>query len=431
MSKRVLNSKFELHTDEYSLWLETWNAAAGGAQEPIKMLPLAYLRLPAITDISPPPIVIINVLRQVVNLIKLTNQVSGKQSYNHNDFSTTNILEAVLDIIKLRLINLVQSSQISNIDSLTKAVNELDNILLPTIMESMRSSSQNDIIRLADLIKRKGIEINELHKKIKENASNHPKNFDEMQLENIERPPWLGWQHNPTLDWLMSGSWHLVDGLKANYESSEEYSESLLKLWTLLTFYWGSGAVWPRCTHKQGGDNSASASDVNVCGEPMLTATNIGSCKKCGGNASWKCFRNSHDHICKKCLIRLQDALVGSPGPQASTDIYDAVIEREVVRREETVYLLKNVESRKPPKIAPNWKTSKYILFLENFENSRKSLKIFVEILGFSRKDLNKTPPFEPKMAKNNFTCKLNENHSPILLIKKYEDFMVRCETSN
>jgi len=34
------------------------------------------------------------------------------------------------------------------------------------------------------------------------------------------------------------------------------------------------------------------------------------------------------------------------------------VIEREVVRREETVYLLKSIESRKPPKIAPNWKTS-------------------------------------------------------------------------
>jgi hypothetical protein len=53
-----------------------------------------------------------------------------------------------------------------------------------------------------------------------------------------------------------------------------------------------------------------------------------------------------------------QNALTGSPGPRSSTDIYDAVIEREVFRREETVYLLKEVESRKPPKIAPNWKTS-------------------------------------------------------------------------
>lgn len=98
---------------------------------------------------------------------------------------------------------------------------------------------------------------------------------------------------------------------------------------------------------------------MNACGEPLLTATNIGSCKKCGGHAAWKCFRSyGHDHVCKRCLVSLQDTLVGMPGPHASTDVYDAVIEREVVRREETVYLLKSIESRKPPKIAPNWKTS-------------------------------------------------------------------------
>ena len=100
--------------------------------------------------------------------------------------------------------------------------------------------------------------------------------------------------------------------------------------------------------------------DANVCGEPMLTIATSGVCVKCGGsNGSWRCFRQTHHSVCKKCLLRLQDALVGGPGPHASTDIYDAVVEREVVRRGETIYLLKNLESRKPPKIAPNWKTSK------------------------------------------------------------------------
>jgi hypothetical protein len=102
-----------------------------------------------------------------------------------------------------------------------------------------------------------------------------------------------------------------------------------------------------------------------VCGEPLLTITSSGSCKKngCGSRASWKCFRHNHDYICHKCLVHQQDALVGNPGPRASTDIYDAVIDCEVSRREDTVYLLKNVESRKPPKMAPNWKTSKKIQF--------------------------------------------------------------------
>ena len=153
----------------------------------------------------------------------------------------------------------------------------------------------------------------------------------------------------------MSGSWHQLDGLKAYYESSHEYTEALLKTWTLLTFYWGSGAVWPRCNYKQRNDESSA------CGEPLLarTVSNM-SCRKngCGSTALWKCFRNNHDALCGNCLERIQNNLVGAPSPQASTDIYDAVIEREVLRREESIYLLKSVESRKPPRIAPNWKTS-------------------------------------------------------------------------
>jgi hypothetical protein len=356
LPKRISNTKFELHIDEYSLWIETWKAAAGGARGPIRILPIAYLRLPSLTDISPTPNIIINVLIQVLKSI-----ISNKEDKN-NSMPAVNIMESVLDIIKERLLNLVQENYLNNIDNLLKSVNVLDNILKQAIAKSM-SANPDDAERLAHLIIRQRSEITKLRDKINENSSGQHAN--DSQQENIEKLPWLGWQLNPTLDWLMSGSWHMVDGLKAKYESSEEYAETLLKLWTLLTFYWGSGAVWPRCTHRP--ENSmASSSDVNVCGEPLLTPTNSGSCKNrgCGGNAAWKCFRHNHDQICKRCLLRQQDALVGNPGPQASTDIYDCVIEREVIRREETVYLLKNVESRKPPKIAPNWKTSNLKNFL-------------------------------------------------------------------
>ena len=132
-------------------------------------------------------------------------------------------------------------------------------------------------------------------------------------------------------------------------------------MWTALTFYWGSGAVWPRCTHRQheGGGGGADAA-ANACGEPLLVATQSGVCSKraCGREASWRCIRINHDFICKHCLWRQQDGLIGAPGVQASTDIYDAVIERETTRREQTIYLLRNLVSRKPPKIAPNFKTS-------------------------------------------------------------------------
>jgi hypothetical protein len=355
LSNRVLASKFDLHIEERTLWIETWKAAAGGAMGPIKILPIAYLRLPAVTNLSPPPIIIINVLIQVIKSIDL-HQTS--KSDHKDTLPAVNILEAVLDIVSLRLGNLIKGSYLSNKDHLMEAIQGLEKTLLPAISKSI-SLYPNDSERLARLILRHSKEITELKNKIEEFSLNQRQNLEIDVRENIQKPAWLGWQQNPTLDWLMSDSWHMVDDLKATYSSSEEYTETLLKLWTLLTFYWGAGAVWPRCTHKQGSDPS---SDMNVCGEPLLTVAYSGLCKKsgCNGNAVWKCFRNNHDHICKKCLQRGQDALVGAPGTQASTDIYDAIIEREVTRREEIVYLLKNVNSRKPPKIAPNWKTSKF-----------------------------------------------------------------------
>lgn len=175
--------------------------------------------------------------------------------------------------------------------------------------------------------------------------------------------PWLGWQNKPTLGWLMSDSWHKTDGLKGFYHSPGEYAQELLRVWTLLTYYWGSGAVWPKCSHTQRNDKDANES--MACGEPMMVCAGAKSGQMCrsggcsGRRGKWKCFRANHDALCEHCVVRQQSNLVGSPSPQASTDIYDAVIEREVIRREETVYLLKSVQSRKPPRIAPNWKTSK------------------------------------------------------------------------
>ena len=46
------------------------------------------------------------------------------------------------------------------------------------------------------------------------------------------------------------------------------------------------------------------------------------------------------------------------PGQGASTDIYDAVVERETTRRDGAVFMLSRLQSRKPPKVAPNWHTS-------------------------------------------------------------------------
>lgn len=90
----------------------------------------------------------------------------------------------------------------------------------------------------------------------------------------------------------------------------------------------------------------------------MVCGRRLPSGMECGSPARWRCSRRNHDVICSGCLRRAQRVLIGPPGPRASTDIYDAVVERETVRREGVVYVLSALESRKPPKMAPNWRTT-------------------------------------------------------------------------
>jgi hypothetical protein len=57
-------------------------------------------------------------------------------------------------------------------------------------------------------------------------------------------------------------------------------------------------------------------------------------------------------------LHRQQDILVGAPCPESSTDIYDGFVSKEISRKEGSVFFIDGIESRKPPRIAPNWRTT-------------------------------------------------------------------------
>ncbi len=101
----------------------------------------------------------------------------------------------------------------------------------------------------------------------------------------------LGWQKKPTLGWLMNGAWRRTEGLKAFYSSKEEYGKTLLRVWSILTFYWGSGAVWPRCSHRKQAQDSA-------CGEPLLAECDGAMrCRRrgCGRVGAWGCFGVGHE----------------------------------------------------------------------------------------------------------------------------------------
>jgi hypothetical protein len=180
----------------------------------------------------------------------------------------------------------------------------------------------------------------------------------EMDLVVAEHSdsPWLGWLHRPTLGWLMSPSWVNVPPLRSTYADVDDYAETIAKIWTGLTFYWGAGALWPKCCHDQGGNSTATQ-----CAQPLLyQASGSQKCSSahCSKSATYTCFRRGHDSICSSCLARKQLGLIGSPSKHSSTDIYDGVVTRETCRRDGNTFLVSGLASRKPPTVSPNWNTS-------------------------------------------------------------------------
>ena len=125
--------------------------------------------------------------------------------------------------------------------------------------------------------------------------------------------PWKGWT-SPTVGWLMTSSWHRAEHMRGIYQSPEEYAATLARVWTVLTFYWGSGAVWPKC-------RCAAHGGENQCGEPLLSPAEDGArCKfrteagPCSRPAVLRCHKRDHDAICARCLSARQDGMVGYPG---------------------------------------------------------------------------------------------------------------------
>lgn len=179
---------------------------------------------------------------------------------------------------------------------------------------------------------------------------------------------WSGWQR-PTVGWLMTVDWLDVSELRSKYDSVAAYVLQLRQLWTMLTFYWGSAALWPRCVTSTGGKGG----DAKPCGTPLMTRAGgrdlmctmkLANGSRCRRPATWRCYKGGekipHCATCDECLRLRRDALAGRRTHQSSTDVYDATVEREDVREPSgaVVYKLKNVSSRRPPTVPPNWRTS-------------------------------------------------------------------------
>lgn len=228
IKERVSFSKqFQLREDERKLWLETWKAAADGAVQGDILLK-ALLSLPDSAAVTPPIGVTIQVLRRIIDCVE--------SSPERGISSVVASLEAIGDIVRRIKCS---SEPIPEEYIVRSALNEIGNEFKTAIFLLMKKTGCEE--RLANLLLHHQPEVvamkdSVLRRMIKPYEST-------SENANIHTQPWNGWRENPTLGWLMNGSWHRETDLRSSYSSAEEYASTLSRLWTLLTFYWGSGIV--------------------------------------------------------------------------------------------------------------------------------------------------------------------------------------------
>lgn len=302
---------------------------------------IAYHALPDTDQVYP----------RAENVLKVSKRVLDHYPADES----VQLMEKIVDILCKRVISRIRSAR--NIGDLIKL--QMPSVLHKSLMMLMmrEGTSSSDMERVQKLLY-ESIKIKKYYEDLGAKSHADAQCGDDSLSEGSEvEVPWLGWMRAPTMKWLQSGGWVHALPLRNVYSTSDEYAETLLRMWVLLTFYWGGGAVWPKCRQQHG-----TGTEAKACMEPLLTPQQSSAvfCRSqgCNNPARWRCHKQKHDAVCQECLRRHQVRLCGGPGVDASTDIYDGLIDRENLIDAGTVYSISQVKSRKPPKIVPNWRTA-------------------------------------------------------------------------
>lgn len=231
----------KLRIDDAELWMKAWSVAAAGAKISTALLLEALMLLPAMGLYAPPTRDLVLVLRRLT--------LSPK--------APLSLLERITDAVESRL-RVEGSIDRSVADEVAGTVKELENKFVGQVQSYMMGVETR--ARAAPLLMRMfgatSIFIQQLKAAAvdRRGAAADVQGAATMAIADEElQQPWQGWFKNPTVGWIARGDWLDVPQLQRRYDSPEEYSEQLQRLMTLLTFYWGAGALWPKCRHRQGG----------------------------------------------------------------------------------------------------------------------------------------------------------------------------------
>jgi hypothetical protein len=263
-------------------------------------------------------------------------------------------LQIVLNIFQQRL---HRESILQTIDDKTKIEDEL-NRLETSVRSLFKTANGDKLDRLVELLS----QVREYKVKISALVIKSAK--ADVSLNDGETSnPIFGWLKCSNVAWLASGC--IIGGptLKKSYTSVDDYVLSVQSVWTMLTFYWGTAALWPRCRCRTPQEMS--------CSKPLLAQTRkgvpcsmkirtaSGKMTPCSGVANWKCGFRGHDSICDRCLEKQQELILGPSGSrEASTDIYDGEVTRTHLQMDSAVLSISKLASRKPPAVPVRWRTT-------------------------------------------------------------------------
>jgi hypothetical protein len=371
------NSPFIISSGNERIWYESFDAVAKTGGDGTNLLEM-YLK---ITNNQGTPKAE-NVLKILI-LFLLRNPTPAKMGLAHS-------------IVENRLLREASQRTIQDKPTLLTLIDELDKARKKAKSEFVKKEMDEEDYEECDKMLR---DIVKKYKSEVENWEVVPEDDITAVSSSNPLPPSHGWISSPTLGWLLDEAWMHTKDFKDVYESLDHYVATMQETWTLLTFYWGAAAFWPKCCSSEGGNNA-------MCNQPLLhlvssrSSTQHGyKCKRCPAPAKWRCFRSNHDAICDKCLKSGQDGLLGPSGVHGSTDVYDSLIQSVTISSENRIIHCGKLRSRKPPQTPINWKTSYRLqcdhmvaiipVSVENSQLSRSDILFWGEVVRKSHKESN------------------------------------------
>ena len=230
------------------LWHRCWRAAASGAKFPYIVVLDTLLLLPVSAAFSPTAKELSLVL---LDLVRIPDN-------SKSTLKTISILEKVVDAIEHRLDDALKSiTGTQDATDVAKIVGEIPSLFHRSIVDLLSTGDGALVARATPLLNRFNIAVKSTQSALKALPTSQAA-AEGASDANSKQQPWHGWHQKPTVGWLANGEWLNAPQLRPRYESVSDYIETLQRMMTLLTFYWGAGALWPKCRHRQGGGHAGN-----------------------------------------------------------------------------------------------------------------------------------------------------------------------------